>query len=170
MKMRMLLYSKPSCAYQVHRNEHKDMIQSDKRAKKKYIDSEFINEHFEKSDILITHVHAAGFGDCGDDTNIKGRCTGSYPLLNFIHKTRPKLFICCDFHGSEYGTHGHGVHFIRFSNDRNSNAEQKVNFENDEFCIAINVAIAHQPARHMRKDNVRRGVCIVDIALDDIKV
>ena len=40
--------------------------------------------------------------------------------------------------------------------------------DSNDYCIIMNVAMAHQPARYMRKDNIRRGVTIVDAKVDQI--
>lgn len=153
---------KPSNAYQVHRHQFKDLWNKDDRSDKfKHFDDEFIEKYFYHSnnneekdnlDILITHGPALNYGDC----EIKGKGSGSYQLLEYIKKEKPKLFICCDYHGSVNGnsTHGYGINFVNFDDKTNKS------------CIWMNVAIAHQPARFMRDNNIKRGVTIIDINLD----
>ena len=151
--------NKPSCAYQLHRKQHSDLWRRDGRDSRwKQWDNEFIDRHFPQFpvDIVVTHGPPAGYGDCEE----VGRCTGSYALLRYIHKNRPKLFICCDYHGGggANDSHGYGIHFLRF----NGSSENM-----KDCCIVMNVAIAHQPARLMREGNMCRGVTIVDAKIDD---
>ena len=175
---------KPSNAYQIHRHQHKDLWIKDGRSESvKQFDDDFIAKYFyhsnnkhgnnDKLDILITHGPPAGYGDC----EVIGRGTGSYQLLDYIKKEKPKLFICCDFHGSaEYTTHGYGINFVNFKDENHDTDEIKTD-DNDKkemnasnkCCIIMNVAMAHQPARYMRSSNIRRGVTIIDIKFQEFE-
>ena len=176
--------NKPSCAYQLHRKRHSDLWCRDERDQmNKHWDEDYIATHFphdENVDIMITHGPPAGYGDCEE----LGRCTGSHALLKYIQKIKPKIFISCDYHGSggEGDSHGYGVHFLHFEDSHQSQDVRKLqklghSFTEEavdkgsaktDYCIIMNVAMAHQPARYMRGDNIRRGVTIVDAKLDQI--
>eukprot|EP01083_Nonionella_stella_P118707 354448_1 len=144
---------KPSNAYQIHRKQYKHLWNKDQRAEcDKYWDDEYIRKYFKKSDIAVTHGPPFGFGDCRHEMR-----NGSYALLDYIKQKRPKLLICCDYHGSGTGTHGYGIYFYYFDRSKR-----------DSFCIVMNVAICHCPARYMRLNNIERGVTVIDTKIQDL--